>query len=152
MSIGGSYDWIRVLGIRRFQLAARPASGGRLHPGSSPGHLAVGFIPAARFHLAALHLVWGIWQLALSWQPSIWSWASAGSSPSGPGHRAVGSILAALHLVLGICWQLSIWSWASGSYPGPGHLAAALHLVLGIWQLAPSCSSPFGPEHLADIW
>ena len=82
VSIGGSYDWIRVLGIRRFQLAVRPASGGRLHPGSSPGHLAVGFIWSRASGLgsilAALHPVL----------------ASAGSSPSGPGHLAAILVLA----------------------------------------------------------
>ena len=83
----------------------------------------------------------GIWWSASSWQLA---WASgswlhpgssvpSGSSPSGLGHLAAGSILAAFHLVLGICWQLSIWSWASGSWLHPG-------------------SSPSGPGHLADIW
>ena len=82
VSIGGSYGWVRVPGIRQlggfiWQLAW--ASGSWLHPGSSapsgsspygPGHLAAG-----RFHLAARLGIWQLapsWQLGSIWQLSIW--------------------------------------------------------------------------------
>ena len=130
VSIGGSYDWVRVLGLRQlggFSWQLVRASGGRLHPGSSPS---------------------GPWQLVRASGGRL----HPGSSPSGPGwasgswqlawasgrwlHLAAGSILAALHLAVGFI--LAALHLVLGGHLAAGSILAALHSVLSIWQLAPS--------------